>query len=159
MAASGCADLREKPRSVPPHRDEHETDNGSGRKRRHREYDDGECDDGECESGENGADLRELEAPQVKSGVLRRSIFTPEECNLIEERIDQVVPRAEAGQCRERAVDRAPLRGGCFFGGDCTYGAQLEKRGPQGLMMIKQQTYLMNKTAHFSSRRLVRQLS
>ncbi|XP_061882527.1 RNA demethylase ALKBH5 [Entelurus aequoreus] len=125
MAASGYADLREKLRSMPPHKDEHETSNGSGRKRRHRE-----SDDDECERSDDSADLRELEAQRVKSSILQKNIFTPEECSLIEEKIDQVVANGEAGQYRDHTVDRAPLRNKYFFGEGYTYGAQLEKRGP-----------------------------
>lgn len=133
MAASGYSDLREKLKSMTPHRDEyknkyvHRTSNGSGkgRKRKYRE-----SDDEEYEHSDDSAELREQEAHRVRSSIQQKSIFTPEECTLIEEKIDQVVAQGEAGLYREHTVDRAPLRNKYFFGEGYTYGAQLEKRGP-----------------------------
>ncbi|XP_019717829.1 RNA demethylase ALKBH5 [Hippocampus comes] len=126
MATSGYSDLRDKLRSMPPGRDDYQTSNGgAGRKRRRRESDDDECDHSD-DSGE----LREQEAHRVRSSVLQKSIFAPEECARIEEKIDEVVAKAEAGLYREHTVDRAPLRNKYFFGEGYTYGAQLEKRGP-----------------------------
>ncbi|XP_077574241.1 RNA demethylase ALKBH5 [Stigmatopora nigra] len=129
MATSGFSDLRDKLRSMPPHRDERRTSNGSGgvvgRKRRRRESDDDDCD-----RSDDSGEIREQEADRVRGSVQQKSIFTPEECASIEEKIDQVVAKAEAGQYREHTVDRAPLRNKYFFGEGYTYGAQLEKRGP-----------------------------
>ncbi|XP_044040848.1 RNA demethylase ALKBH5 [Siniperca chuatsi] len=133
MAASGYSDLREKLKSMTPHRDEEKnkyvdgTSNGSGkgRKRKFRE-----SDDDEYEHSDDNAELREQEARRVKSSILQKSIFTPEECALIEEKIDEVVVQGEAGLYREHTVDRAPLRNKYFFGEGYTYGSQLEKRGP-----------------------------
>lgn len=137
MAASGYSDLREKLKSMTPHRDEHKnkyadgTSNGGGggkgRKRKHRESDD---DDGGGSHSDDSAELREQEARRVKSSILQQSIFSADECARIEEKIDEVVAAAEAGLYREHTVDRAPLRNKYFFGEGYTYGAQLEKRGP-----------------------------
>lgn len=134
MASSGYSDLREKLKSMTPHRDEHKTNkyvdgtsNGSGKggKRKYRE-----SDDDECEHSDDSAEHREQEADRVRSSILQKNIFTPEECAHIEEKIDEVVATGEAGLYREHTVDRAPLRNKYFFGEGYTYGAQLEKRGP-----------------------------
>ncbi|XP_054460217.1 RNA demethylase ALKBH5 [Anoplopoma fimbria] len=133
MASSGYSDLREKLKSMTPHRDEvthththaDGASNGKGRnnKRKLRESDDDEHSDDSAES-------REQEAGRVRSSILQKNIFTPEECVLIEEKIDDVVSKGEAGLYREHTVDRAPLRNKYFFGEGYTYGSQLEKRGP-----------------------------
>ncbi|KAM8771613.1 RNA demethylase ALKBH5 [Acanthopagrus schlegelii] len=133
MAASGYSDLREKLKSMTPHREEEKqkyvdgTSNGSGkgRKRKYRESDDEEFD-----YSDDNAELREQEAHRVRSSILQKNIFTPEECALIEEKIDDVVAQGDAGLYREHTVDRAPLRNKYFFGEGYTYGSQLEKRGP-----------------------------
>ncbi|XP_076004078.1 RNA demethylase ALKBH5 [Genypterus blacodes] len=131
MAASGYADLREKLKSMTPHRDEPKnkyvdrTSNGKGRKREYRE-----SDDDELEHSDDSADLREQEAHRVESSITQKSVFSPEDCAHIEEKIDEVVAKGEAGLYREHTVDRAPLRNKYFFGEGYTYGAQLEKRGP-----------------------------
>ncbi|XP_035493470.2 RNA demethylase ALKBH5 [Scophthalmus maximus] len=132
MAASGYSDLRDKLKSMTPHRDEHKnkfadgTSNGGAKapKRKYRESDD------ECAHSDDSAELREQEARRVSGSILQQSVFTAEECALIEEKIDDVVAKGEAGLYREHTVDRAPLRNKYFFGEGYTYGAQLEKRGP-----------------------------
>ncbi|XP_049900735.1 RNA demethylase ALKBH5 [Epinephelus moara] len=134
MAASGYSDLREKLKSMTPHRDEHRnkyadgTSNGSSGKGRKRKF--RESDDDEFEHSDDSADHREQEASRVRSSIQQKNIFTLEECALIEEKIDDVVAKAEAGRYREHTVDRAPLRNKYFFGEGYTYGSQLEKRGP-----------------------------
>ncbi|KAM3624608.1 uncharacterized protein V6R79_025499 [Siganus canaliculatus] len=129
MAASGYSDLREKLKSMTPHRDEDAARNGSrkSRKRKFRESDD---DEHEHEHSDDSAEQREQEARRVRSSILQQSIFSPEECALIEGKIDDVVAQGEAGLYREHTVDRAPLRNKYFFGEGYTYGSQLEKRGP-----------------------------
>lgn len=72
----------------------------------------------------------EEEARKVRSGVRQVRLFSPEECERIEAKIDEVVARAEKGLYREHTVDRAPLRNKYFFGEGYTYGAQLQRRGP-----------------------------
>ncbi|XP_046897829.1 RNA demethylase ALKBH5 [Hypomesus transpacificus] len=139
MAASGFSDLREKLKSMTPHRDEHKSkvavrdeyrnkttdeSNGNGRKRKYRDSEDDELEHSD------GGETREHEVRRVKSGITQKSIFTPEDCAQIEEKIDEVVANGEAGLYREHTVDRAPLRNKYFFGEGYTYGAQLEKRGP-----------------------------
>ncbi|XP_048847307.1 RNA demethylase ALKBH5-like [Brienomyrus brachyistius] len=124
MAASGFTDLREKLKSMTPHGETRRSEvsqSGYGRKRRRRDSD-GEQSDHE--------EQRELQAHRVKSCVKQSSIFSAEECQCIESKIDEVVAKAEKGLYREHTVDRAPLRSKYFFGEGYTYGAQLEKRGP-----------------------------
>lgn len=141
-ASSGYSDLREKLKSMTPHRDDPKNKysdggaNGSGRngrKRKFRESDDEdevEHSGGDDNTNSGGEPHEEQEARRVKSGIEQKSIFTPEECAAIEGKIDEVVAIAEAGRYREHTVDRAPLRNKYFFGEGYTYGAQLEKRGP-----------------------------
>lgn len=117
---AGFTDLREKLKSMTPHRDtvfEH----SNGEKRKYRESDD---DDSDYE------ERRDAEARKVKSSIKQASIFTQEECALIEAKIDEVVAKGDKGLYREHTVDRAPLRNKYFFGEGYTYGSQLEKRGP-----------------------------
>ncbi|KAL6110976.1 alkbh5 [Pungitius sinensis] len=140
MASSGYSDLREKLKSMTPHRDEaknkyadgESNGSGKGRKRKLRESDDdnNNNNNNDYEHSDDSAESREQEAVRVKSSILQESIFTPEECALIEEKIDDVVSKGEAGLYREHTVDRAPLRNKYFFGEGYTYGSQLEKRGP-----------------------------
>lgn len=129
MAASGYSDLRDKLKSMTPHRDEEKNGarngSGKGRKRKFRE-----SDDDDYGHSDDSAEHREQEARRVRSSIQQKSIFTPEECSLIEEKIDDVVAQGEAGLLREHTVDRAPLRNKYFFGEGYTYGSQLEKRGP-----------------------------
>ncbi|XP_003972350.2 RNA demethylase ALKBH5 [Takifugu rubripes] len=133
MASSGYFDLREKLKSTTPHRDERKSKyvdsakngSGKGQKRKFRE-----SDDDDYEHSDDSVDLREQEARLVRDSILQKSIFSPEQCAAIEEKIDDVVAQAEAGLYREHTVDRAPLRNKYFFGEGYTYGSQLEKRGP-----------------------------
>lgn len=137
MAASGYSDLREKLKSMTPHRDELKnnkyvvdgTSNGKARKRKFRESDNDE-DNNDYDHSDDSVENREQEAGRVRSSILQKNIFTPEECALIEGKIDDVVAKGEAGLYREHTVDRAPLRNKYFFGEGYTYGSQLEKRGP-----------------------------
>lgn len=133
MAASGYSDLREKLKSMTPHRDDHKNKSADGasngsRSTGKRKYRD--SDDDDYGHSDDSAELREQEARRVKSSIQQKSIFSPEQCKLIEEKIDEVVAKAEAGLYRKHTVDRAPLRNKYFFGEGYTYGAQLEKRGP-----------------------------
>ncbi|XP_048871138.1 RNA demethylase ALKBH5-like [Brienomyrus brachyistius] len=122
MAASGFTDLREKLRSMTPHGDNHKKPQRGGAQK--RRYHDSEEDLSDPE------ERREAEARRVKSSIEQLSIFSPEECELIEAKIDEVVSSGEKGLYREHTVDRAPLRNKYFFGEGYTYGSQLEKRGP-----------------------------
>uniref|UniRef100_A0A6Q2XE94 RNA demethylase ALKBH5 n=2 Tax=Esox lucius TaxID=8010 RepID=A0A6Q2XE94_ESOLU len=98
--------------------------NGNGRKRKHRESSEDEFE------YSDPVEFREQEARRVQSGIVQVEVFSQEECDIIERKIDEVVSDAEAGLYREHTVDRAPLRNKYFFGEGYTYGAQLEKRGP-----------------------------
>ncbi|XP_041960352.1 RNA demethylase ALKBH5 isoform X2 [Alosa sapidissima] len=128
MSASGFTDLREKLKAMTPHRDDlkknqlPERSNGGAKKRKYRE-----------ESEEDAAsdqEQREAEARRVKSGIKQATVFSAQECALIEQKIDEVVAKGDKGLYREHTVDRAPLRNKYFFGEGYTYGAQLERRGP-----------------------------
>ncbi|XP_018594856.1 RNA demethylase ALKBH5 [Scleropages formosus] len=124
MATSGFTDLREKLQSMVPHnRDAHsKRREGNNNKRKH---------DASEEEQSDPEELRETEeARKVRSGITQLSVFSADECALIEAKIDEVVSRAEKGLYREHTVDRAPLRNKYFFGEGYTYGSQLEKRGP-----------------------------
>ncbi|RXM29664.1 Lethal(2) giant larvae protein-like 1 [Acipenser ruthenus] len=124
MAASGFTDLREKLKSMTPHRDDYKpkvSDYSNGRKRK---YHDSEEDYSDYE------EQREVEAQKVQDGIRQVNIFSSVDCAHIEAKIDDVVSKAEKGLYREHTVDRAPLRNKYFFGEGYTYGAQLEKRGP-----------------------------
>ncbi|KAG7491933.1 hypothetical protein MATL_G00009260 [Megalops atlanticus] len=124
MAASGFTDLREKLKSMTPHRDNYKNKNSDHSNGSKRKYHDSEEDFSDPE------EQREVEARKVKSGITQVSIFSTEECSVIEAKIDEVVSNGEKGLYREHTVDRAPLRNKYFFGEGYTYGSQLEKRGP-----------------------------
>lgn len=122
MSSSGFADLREKLRSMTPHRENDKLGDGSAAKGRKRHHSEDELRVHE--------ELRESVALKVKGSIKQACIFTSEECVRIESKIDEVVAKADRGLYREHTVDRAPLRNKYFFGEGYTYGAQLEKRGP-----------------------------
>ncbi|KAJ8413506.1 hypothetical protein AAFF_G00080130 [Aldrovandia affinis] len=124
MAASGYTDLREKLKSMTPHRDNYKNKNSDNSNGSKRKYHDSEEDFSDPE------EQREVEAQKVKSGITQVNIFSTEECSVIESKIDEVVSKGEKGLYREHTVDRAPLRNKYFFGEGYTYGSQLEKRGP-----------------------------
>uniref|UniRef100_A0A8K9Y7C5 RNA demethylase ALKBH5 n=1 Tax=Oncorhynchus mykiss TaxID=8022 RepID=A0A8K9Y7C5_ONCMY len=108
--SSGFSDLREKLKSMTPHRDNYKnkvTDKDDSYKNR-----------------------KVKEARRVQSGIVQVEVFSKEDCDVIEGKINEVVANGEAGLYREHTVDRAPLRNKYFFGEGYTYGAQLEKRGP-----------------------------
>lgn len=73
---------------------------------------------------------REVELQKVHQGIRQRILFDKEECEKIEEKIDEVVQNANEGAYKGRTVDRAPLRVKYFFGEGYTYGKQLAERGP-----------------------------
>lgn len=129
MSASGYTDLRQKLKAMTPHRDDlknrlHErSSNGGAKKRKYREESEDDASDQEQRE-------REAEAQRVKSGIKQATVFSAEECALIEQKIDEVVAKGDKGLYREHTVDRAPLRNKYFFGEGYTYGAQLERRGP-----------------------------
>ncbi|TTF71944.1 RNA demethylase ALKBH5 [Bagarius yarrelli] len=129
MSASGFTDLRDKLKSMTPHRDNHSVPDGSehsGVKKRTRR----DSGDEQQQQEEEEEAARASEVRKVKSGITQLRVFTPEECAHIEDKIDEVVAKGDRGLYREHTVDRAPLRNKYFFGEGYTYGAQLEKRGP-----------------------------
>jgi len=70
------------------------------------------------------------ESQKTQKGIIQRRLFSEEECEAIEKKIDDVVKIANRGVYKEHTVDRAPLRNKYFFGEGYTYGSQLEKKGP-----------------------------
>ncbi|GAA6065437.1 RNA demethylase ALKBH5 [Tachysurus ichikawai] len=128
MSASGFSDLRDKLKSMTPHRENHKItkvpEHGGVKKRERRDSGDAR------ELQEEEEEARAAEVIKVKSGITQARVFTPEECARIEANIDDVVAKGDRGLYREHTVDRAPLRNKYFFGEGYTYGAQLEKRGP-----------------------------
>lgn len=73
---------------------------------------------------------REIELQKVHQGIRQRILFDKEECDKIEQKIDEIVHCADEGNYKSRTVDRAPLRVKYFFGEGYTYGKQLTERGP-----------------------------
>ena len=55
-------------------------------------------------------------------------LFSPEECEEIEERILEVVKKGDRGGYKMCTVDRAHLRTKYFFGEGYVYGAQVRKK-------------------------------
>ena len=72
---------------------------------------------------------REDELKKVHSGIKQRRMFSEEECQMIEKRIEEVVEAANQGLYKEHTVDRAPLRNKYFFGEGYTYGEQMVQKG------------------------------
>jgi alkylated DNA repair protein alkB family protein 5 len=66
----------------------------------------------------------------IYSGIEQKPIFSDEQCEAIEKKIDKVVLLANKGFYKKHTVDRAPLRNKYFFGHGYTYGSQMERRGP-----------------------------
>ena len=56
---------------------------------------------------------------------MQRNVFSDSQCKQIEEKIDEVVKRADRGKYKPKTVDRAPLRVKYFFGEGYTYGEGL----------------------------------
>ncbi|MCJ8747708.1 hypothetical protein PDJAM_G00156460 [Pangasius djambal] len=134
MSASGFSDLRDKLKSMTPHRENHKiakvSSEHSGVKKRKRRDSGDEHEREQHHHHQEVEVARASEARKVKSGITQARVFTTEECARIEAKIDEVVAKGDRGLYREHTVDRAPLRNKYFFGEGYTYGAQLEKRGP-----------------------------
>ncbi|XP_076459502.1 RNA demethylase ALKBH5-like [Babylonia areolata] len=75
-------------------------------------------------------DYADDELSRIHSGIQQRRLFTNEQCNDIEKKIDKVVFLASKGFYKKHTVDRAPLRNKYFFGEGYTYGSQMARRGP-----------------------------
>jgi alkylated DNA repair protein alkB family protein 5 len=73
---------------------------------------------------------RKEEMRKTQTGITQRRLFSEEQCEEIEKKIDEVVKISNRGVYKEHTVDRAPLRNKYFFGEGYTYGSQLEKKGP-----------------------------
>ncbi|XP_045214036.2 RNA demethylase ALKBH5-like [Mercenaria mercenaria] len=73
---------------------------------------------------------RKEEMRKTQTGITQRRLFSEEQCEEIEKKIDEVVKIANKGVYKGHTVDRAPLRNKYFFGEGYTYGSQLEKKGP-----------------------------
>lgn len=80
--------------------------------------------DRECEKE------RKDEMRKTQEGITQRRLFSDDQCEEIEKKIDEVVRISERGMYKEHTVDRAPLRNKYFFGEGYTYGSQLVKKGP-----------------------------
>ncbi|KAH3861846.1 RNA demethylase ALKBH5-like isoform X2 [Dreissena polymorpha] len=73
---------------------------------------------------------RESEEWKTQASITQRRLFSEEQCEIIEKKIEEVVVKASRGDYKDHTVDRAPLRSKYFFGEGYTYGSQLEKKGP-----------------------------
>ncbi|XP_067006387.1 RNA demethylase ALKBH5 isoform X2 [Anabrus simplex] len=115
--AAGYTDLRQKlqfkQKNVKPHQKEKKYSNSTHQFSPHQSVDD------------NLVILK-----QIHTGIQQRRLFDSEQCNAIEQKIDEVVELADKGKYKPCTVDRAPLRNKYFFGEGYTYGSQLSKRGP-----------------------------
>ncbi|KAG8227377.1 hypothetical protein J437_LFUL000385 [Ladona fulva] len=67
---------------------------------------------------------------KISASISQSTIFSAEQCSVIENKIDEVATRADEGAYKPCSVDRARLRTKYFFGEGYTYGSQLTKRGP-----------------------------
>ena len=69
------------------------------------------------------------EAKLVESGIRQRQFFSPNDCDILEQMIDDQIVR-KIDTFKRCTVDTAPLRNKYFFGEGYTYGNQLERKGP-----------------------------
>ena len=127
MASDDYKDLRQKLKS--PHYEKRQH-----KKRKYLDDDSSESsDDGYSRRSRYDRDLdKEIkdEMRKTEEGITQRRLFSDDQCEEIEKKIDEVVRIAERGMYKEHTVDRAPLRNKYFFGEGYTYGSQLEKKGP-----------------------------
>ncbi|XP_076345393.1 RNA demethylase ALKBH5-like isoform X2 [Tachypleus tridentatus] len=66
---------------------------------------------------------------KLHEGIQQRRLFSDEDCERIESKIDEVVLSGGRGEYKQYTVDRSPLRNKYFFGEGYTYGSQLLKKG------------------------------
>ncbi|KAL1452501.1 hypothetical protein WDU94_006727 [Cyamophila willieti] len=66
---------------------------------------------------------------KIQGGITQMSLFSHEECLLLEQHVEHVTKMADHGQFKSCTVDRAPLRNKYFFGEGYTYGSQTIKKG------------------------------
>ncbi|XP_070579362.1 RNA demethylase ALKBH5-like [Ptychodera flava] len=126
MAAADFIDLREKLKA--PHR--YSDEKRLTYKEDSRETDTYYSSYSKAFKEERWPRSRQEELKLVHSGIKQRRLFTAEECDVIETKIEEVVAEADRGMYKDHTVDRAPLRNKYFFGEGYTYGSQLAKRGP-----------------------------
>lgn len=69
------------------------------------------------------------EAEMVRSGIKQFEFFSPQDCQILEQMIDDEVV-AKIDTFKNCTVDRAPLRNKYFFGEGYTYGDQMKRKGP-----------------------------
>lgn len=131
MASTSNPDLRQKIKAP-------ENNKRSYRKRRiSAESDENESEDEKHTPRSRDKEIRvEEEEEEVdecqktQKSITQRRLFSEDQCEVIEKKIDEVVQIASKGVYKEHTVDRAPLRSKYFFGEGYTYGSQLEKKGP-----------------------------
>ena len=127
MASDSYKDLRQKLKSPHEMKIQH-------RKRKYKDdSSDDSSDDDYSPRSKYDRELekeRKVEMRKVQEGVTQRRLFSEDQCDEIEKKIDEVVRIAERGMYKQHTVDRAPLRNKYFFGEGYTYGSQLEKKGP-----------------------------
>ena len=70
------------------------------------------------------------ERDRILSDIEQHKFFRQKEIAAIEDKINDVVRKADKGCFKSRTVDRAPLRVKYFFGEGYTYGKQMSERGP-----------------------------
>lgn len=127
MASTSKTDLRNKIKAP---------ENGNRSYRKRRISDDSEESDSEEEKKETPVydkeeDDEEMdELHKTETGITQRRLFSEQQCEVIEKKIDEVVKTANKGVYKDHTVDRAPLRSKYFFGEGYTYGSQLERKGP-----------------------------
>jgi len=68
----------------------------------------------------------------IKTSVKTETIFKPDKCKEIEDKIDEMVAEGNKGMFKDCTVDRAPLRVKYFFGEGYTYGQQLQNKNLEG---------------------------
>lgn len=69
------------------------------------------------------------EADIVRAGIKQYSFFSPKDCTILEQMIDDEIV-AKIDTFKQCTVDRAPLRNKYFFGEGYTYGNQMRRKGP-----------------------------
>lgn len=119
--ATDFLDLRNKLK-YPPYRERRRSYEHHDR---HKDYDDRPISKYDFQTPEQ----RENELMKIHTGIQQRRLFSPEQCKVIEDKIDEVCRIADQGKYKSHTVDRAPLRNKYFFGEGYTYGPQLAKKG------------------------------
>lgn len=66
---------------------------------------------------------------KIEEGVKSKVVFNDRECRRIEDLIDEICRKGQAGHYKSCTLDKAPLRNKYFFGEGYIYGNQLKVRG------------------------------